>query len=301
MTRTEGSRLSLALALATVLFLTACGGGGAADDERTGVPALAVDDELRALLPDDVRDAGSLTIATEPSYPPASSFAADGRTIVGFEPDLGAALGQLLGVRVEFQAESFDTVLDGLAAGRYDAVMSAMTDTPERRESTDFVNYFRAGSAVVIQRGNPHGIHDLNGLCGKTVAVEAGTVHIDLLGRSQVHCAEQPIIVIESSSNDAALLELRTGRASAVLTDYPPAVFATTDERTQTFFQLASDVQYEPGLYGIAVARDRAALRDALAAALAHLVESGHYQRVLDTWDVASGAVSVVTVNGGAA
>jgi ABC-type amino acid transport substrate-binding protein len=71
--------------------------------------------------------------------------------------------------------------------------------------------------------------------------------------------------------------------------------------RPQTYFQLASDVQYEPGLYGIGVALDRPELRDALAAALARLIETGNYQRVLGTWDVASGAVSAVTVNGGAA
>jgi len=299
MTRTRRTRLSLALS--TLLFLAACGGGGTTSDEPAGPPALAVDDELRALLPDDVRAAGTLTIATEPSYPPASSFAADGRTIVGFEPDLAAALGELLGVEVEFRAEAFDTVLDGLVARHYDAVMSAMTDTPERRANADFVNYFRAGSAIVIQRGNPRGIHDLGGLCGETVAVEAGTVHVDLLARSQADCGDSPIAVIESASNDDALLELRTGRAAAVLTDYPPAVVATTDERTQAYFQLASDVQYEPGLYGIAVSRHRTELRDALTAALASLVESGHYQHVLDEWDVASGGVSVVTVNGGAA
>jgi polar amino acid transport system substrate-binding protein len=287
--------------LSTLLFLTACAGGSTSSDQPEGPPPLAVDEELRALLPDDVRAAGALTIATEPSYPPASSFAADGRTIVGFEPDLAAALGELLGVRVEFRAQAFDTVLDGLAASHYDAVMSAMTDTPERRANADFVNYFRAGSAVVIQRGNPRGIHDLGGLCGETVAVEAGTVHLDLLARSQADCGDFPIVVIESASNDDALLELRTGRAAAVLTDYPPAVVATTDERTQTYFQLASDVQYEPGLYGIAVPRHRTELRDALTAALASLVESGHYQHVLDDWDVASGGVSVVTVNGGAA
>jgi polar amino acid transport system substrate-binding protein len=296
MTRTRPTRLSLLLA--TVLFLAAC--GGTAGESPAGPPPLGVDEELRALLPDDVRTAGVLTIATEPSYPPASSFAADGRTIVGFEPDLAAALGELLGVRVEFQARAFDTVLDGLTEGRYDAVMSAMTDTVQRQERADFVNYFRAGSAIVIQRGNPHGIHDLDGLCGQVVAVEAGTVHLDLLERSQVHCGDEPIVVVTGSSNDDALLELRTGRAAAVLTDYPPAVFATTDDRTQTAFQLASDVQYEPGLYGIAVSRDRTGLRDALVGALTRLVESGHYQRVLDTWDVSSGAVSSVTVNGGA-
>jgi len=294
MTRTR--RIPLCLALVAALFLTACGGGAA--DTATGRPSLEVDDELRAMLPDDVRAAGVLTIATEPSYPPASSFGADGRTIVGFEPDLAAALGALLGLRVEFQARPFDSVLDGLTEDRYDAVMSAMTDTAERQERADFVNYFRAGSAVVIQRGNPHGIHDLEDLCGQVVAVEAGTVHVDLLTRSQVHCPDGHIEILTAASNDDALLELRTGRAAAVLSDYPPAVFATTDERTQTAFQLASDVQYEPGLYGIAVSPDRPALRDALAAALARLVDSGDYQQVLDTWDVASGAVETVTVNG---
>ena len=73
----------------------------------------------------------------------------------------------------------------------------------------------------------------------------------------------------------------------------------TTSERTQGDYQLVSDVQYEPGLYGMAVARDRTDVRDALAAAMGRLVESGAYQRVLDDWDVASGAVDEVTVNGG--
>jgi polar amino acid transport system substrate-binding protein len=57
-------------------------------------------------------------------------------------------------------------------------------------------------------------------------------------------------------------------------------------------------VQYEPGHYGIAVARDRTQLRDALAGALERLLESGDYEQVLNDWDVASGAVTEVTING---
>ncbi len=48
-----------------------------------------------------------------------------------------------------------------------------------------------------------------------------------------------------------------------------------------------------------AVARERTGLRDALAGALDHLVDSGAYAEVLETWEVSSGAVSEVTVNGG--
>ncbi len=285
-------------AVAAVLLLAACN-TSAAEAPPEG-PTIAVDQELRSLLPDDVREAGVLTVATDASYPPANSFAADGRTIVGFEPDLMAAMGDLLGLRTEFQRTDFDTMLDDLAAHRFGVVMSAMTDTVDRQAQADFVNYFRAGTSIVVQRGNPHGIHDLADLCGEIVAVEVGTVQIDLLERHQARCGDAPIEVSTFPTNDDALVELRTGRAAAVLNDYPPAVFITTNERTQGAFQLVSDVQYEPGLYGIAVAKDQPELRDALAAALSRLVDSGAYQELLETWDVASGAVSEVTVNGGA-
>jgi polar amino acid transport system substrate-binding protein len=288
----------LTAALAAALALAGCSTAAPAA-EPAAPPSLAVDPALRALLPDDVRSAGRLVVATDPSYPPASSYAADGRTIVGFEPDLGAALGELLGVEVEFRAATFDGLVADVRAHRFDAVMSAMTHTPERQRSVDFITYFEAGTSIVVQRGNPFGIHDLGGLCGRTVAVEEGTIQVDLLERSSAaHCTGAPIVVETFPTNDDALLELRTGRAAAVLNDYPPAVYVTSAESTRASYQLVSDVQYEPGRYGIAVAPDRPELRDALAAALAELVDGGRYAAVLAEWDVTSGAVEDVTVNG---
>ncbi|MGY1608830.1 MULTISPECIES: ABC transporter substrate-binding protein [unclassified Geodermatophilus] len=298
MTRTHRALIGTAV-LAVALVTAGCGtSGDPAAPASDAAPAVTVDERLHAALPEDVRDSGVLTVANDPSYPPASSFGPDGRTIVGFEPDLGAALGDLLGVEVQFEASSFDTLLDDLAADRFDLVMSAVTDTAEREQQADFVNYFRAGSSIVVARGNPHGIHDLAGLCGRSVAVEAGTVQVGLLERAQAACVGR-IDVHELPTNDDALLELRTGRADAVVADYPPAVFVTTDPRTQNSFQLVSDTQYEPGLYGIAVAPDRPELRDVVTQALQRLVDDGVYQQLLDRWEVGHGAVDAVTVNGG--
>ncbi|MGX5655386.1 ABC transporter substrate-binding protein [Geodermatophilus nigrescens] len=297
-TRTHTRRAVPGAVLAVAVLLTAgCDAGEEAAAAAGPTADVAVDEALHAALPDDVREAGVLTVANDPSYPPASSFGPDGRTIVGFEPDLGAALGDLLGVEVRFEASPFDGLLDELGAGRFDLVMSAVTDTAEREQQADFVNYFRAGSSIVVARGNPLGVHDLAGLCGRSVAVEAGTVQVGLLERAQASCALR-IDVHELPTNDDALLELRTGRADAVLADYPPAVFVTTDPRTQNSYQLVSDTQYEPGLYGIAVAPDRAELRDVVTEALQRLVDDGVYQALLDRWEVGHGAVAAVTVNG---
>jgi polar amino acid transport system substrate-binding protein len=217
--------------------------------------------------------------------------------VVGFEPDLATSLGELLGVRVRFVVTDFMDTLDDVQDGRTDVVISAMTDTAERERQADFVNYFSAGTAILVQRGNPHGIAGLDDLCGRVVAVERGTVQVGLLERSQRRCTDRPIEVRTHPTNDDALVQLRTGRSDAVLNDYPPAAWLTTQPTTQAHYQLASDTQYEPGLYGIAVAKDRARLREALEAALRRLVSSGEYTRILREWDVADGAVREVTVN----
>ena len=138
-----------------------------------------------------------------------------------------------------------------MAAGDIDLAMSAMTDTAARARKVDFVNYFSAGTAIVVQRGNPAGITDIRGLCGRVVAVEGGTTQVDLLARAQVNCPALPIIVRTYATNSDALVQLRTGRAVAVLNDLPPAVFLVNDPRTKSYYQLASTTQYEPGLYGV--------------------------------------------------
>ena len=291
---------TLALSAALVAGLTACG-GAPTPAPAAGPAKAAFDQELHERLPEAVRAAGALRVATDATYPPASAFAKDGRTIVGFEPDLGAALGRVLGVELEFVRTDFDKSLPALQGGEVDVVMSAMTDTEERRAQADFVDYFSAGTSIIVQRGNPQGVSSLRDLCGTTVAAENATVQVDMLRRLQRSCGDRPITVRQFPDNARALLELRTGRAAAVLNDYPPAVALTTDARTSADFQLASTVQYEPGFYGMAVRKTDTGLRDALQEALSRLVRSGEYGEVLKRWDVDSGAVSRVTVNGGAA
>jgi len=276
-------------------MLTAACGGSASTPSAEG-PHARFNQTLHDRLPASVRERGVLRVATDASYAPMSSFGPDGRTIIGMEPDLGAEIGRVLGVRVKFLQRAFPGILSDVADGRVDIAMSAMTDTPERAEVVDFVNYFSAGTAILVQRGNPAGVMDLADLCGRVVAVEEGTTQVDLLARAQGNCPE-PMTVKTYPTNSDALVRLRTGRAVAVLNDLPPAVFLVTDPSTKPHYQLASDTQYEPGLYGIAVSRDLPDLRDAIQGASEQLVRSGVYSDVLARWGAESGAVGRISIN----
>ena len=260
-------------------------------------PEARFDPVLHDLLPKSVLDRGVIRIGTDASYAPMSFFGQDGRTIVGMEPDLGAEIGRVLGVRVEFVNADFTKLLPQVANGHLDLAMSAMTDTAAREKQADFVNYFSAGTSIVVQRGNPAGVTGIRDLCGQVVAVERGTTQVDLLSRAQPNCPGEPIDVETYPTNSDALVQLRTGRAVAVLNDLPPAVFLVNDPRTESHYQLASTTTYEPGLYGIVVAKSQPGLRAAVRRACAKLLRNGVYADVLERWDVSDGAIDRVRIN----
>ena len=299
------SRWTAAVAVACgALLLGGCGGAPhAAGSAAAGTSAgLSVDPALADALPADVRASGRLRIVTEASYAPASSFGPDGRTIIGFEPDLAKALGAVLGLQVTVTNAGFDELPELVTSRKADLIMSAMTDTRQRERSLDFVNYFSAGTAILVQRGNPKGVTALGDLCGQPVAVQRGTVQVELVRHAQANCPAGTAILLRTfPTNDDALLQLRTGRVTAVLNDYPPAAALTTDPATGARFQLASTAQYEPGWYGIGVAKRRQQLRNAVQGALQKLLDTGRYRAVLRAWNVADGAVLKATINAGAA
>jgi polar amino acid transport system substrate-binding protein len=206
----------------------------------------------------------------------------------------------VLGVRVVFINADFDKLPTMLTQGKGDMIMSAMTDTAERQRVLDFVDYFSAGTSIVVQRGNPHGITDLESLCGQTVAVESGTVQATLLDQQQKRCGARPIRVMTEPTNDDAVLQVRLGKAAALPMDYPPADVLTTDPRTRPNYQLASTTQYEPGVYGVGFVKDERDLRDTVASALEQLMADGTYRRILDKWNVDAGSIRQIAINGGA-
>ena len=303
---THPHQVALALLLAVAAMLpAACGGSTPTGSTPTGSTPTGsatthqarLDPALHDLLPQSVKDRGALRVGTEASYAPIESYAPDGRTIIGMDPDLGVEMGRVLGIRIQLVATDFGELLANLGRGDLDLAMSAMTDTPERAKMADFVNYFSAGTAIVVQHGNPAGVTELNDLWGNVVAVENATTQVDLLARTQKNCGTRLIIVKAYPTNSDALLELRTGRAVAVLNDLPPAIFLVNDARTKSQYQLASTMQYEPGLYGIAVTKSQPGLRDAVEGALQELLRSRVYADVLARWNVQTGAVQQITVN----
>lgn len=289
---------------AAALLLAGCGAGdtaGTAGSTSTAsVPEQNENAALHDLLPEDVQKAGKVSIGTEALYPPFEFFAEDNKTIVGLDPDLAQALGQVLGIEVTMTHTAFDGLLTALDGGRFDLVIAAITDTKERQAQYDFVDYFTTGQAIVVKKGNPEGITSVEDLCGRNVSVLVASTQEKLLGEFNAdQCASDKIKVTALPNDRDALLQVRTGRVDASFTQDAVGRYNAKTIGGGNQFEVANSEPILPIPVGIVFAKDDTQLRDAFKAALEEIIANGTYDQILEKHDLVGGANKEATINGG--
>src|SRR5205807_3196970 len=125
---------------------------------------------LFAKLPSSIQSSKEIKAGSDIEYAPIEFFKEGTQQTQGVDFDLAQAMGAKLGVKITFIDDTdFAGIIGALQAGRFDIVMSAMNDTAERRaKGADFIDYFTAGTSIIVQKGNPKGIKTLADLCGQT-------------------------------------------------------------------------------------------------------------------------------------
>jgi len=249
------------------------------------------DDALAGQVDGKVSSDGKLVVGTDPTYAP-SEFKEGGK-IVGFDVDLGSAIGKKLGLTAEFQESKFDAILPALGS-RYEIGMSSFTDNPEREKVVDFVTYFNAGT----QWASKDSSFDPDNACGKKVAVQTGTVQdTDDLPARQKKCAGNAIQVQRYDAQDEATNSVVLGKADAVLADSP--VMAGAVKKVGGGLTLVGEV-YDAAPYGIAIPKSAGTTKEAILGAVKALISDGTYKLILEKWGVSAGAITEPVINGAA-
>lgn len=290
----------LGIGLATALVASACGSGSSSGGQITEKK----DASVAAAVPKSIAAKKTLTVATDPSYAPNEFVNVSNHQIEGMDVDLGTALGQAMGLKVKFVSAGFDSIIPGLAAGRYDFSMSSFTDTKERQGTVDFVTYFSAGTSFYEAAKNGPPISGLSSLCGVTVGVEKGTTQQDDAQAQSKKCTsagKKAVTVDIYPDQTGANLALSSGRVQVVMADSPVADYAV--KKSGGKFKLVGPT-YGTAPYGIAVPRPNgvapghAPLDKALLLAMKKVINDGTYDNILKKWGVQSGAIKTPVING---
>ncbi len=314
----QRSLLRTAMALVTVaviaMLMSACGSSSSSSAPSAATSAdgfvvdqVKVDSALNAMLPDAVKAAGTIRVATNIPYPPWEMYTEVGsQQPTGIDFDLSQALAAKLGVKASFDQTVFDSIIPALLAGKEDIVMASMFDNKERQAQLDFVDYATDGYGILVPTDNPGGITTVDDLAGKTIAVQSGTSQVGELKKLQAKFAAEskaPLEILQFPQDSDALLAVTSGKAVAQMDDQSVAAYTVKTFGDGQTFKLLDDPSvassFESAIIGIGVPKDNPQLRDALQKALQALIDDGTYQQILDKYGEATLSVDTAQINQG--
>jgi polar amino acid transport system substrate-binding protein len=281
---------AFALMAVSALVLSAC---SSSNTPRTA--AVTGDQALAKMVPTDISASGTLTFGSDGTYPPNESVAADGKTMVGMDIDLGTAVAAKLGLKAKFVNAPFDSIIPGIQSGKYEAGISSFTDNTDREKILDFVTYYSAGTSWAAKSGSTL---TPDTACGKNIAVQKGTVQVDDINARSKACVtagKAAIKVNQYQSQQDATATVVSGKNDAMLADSPVTGYAVKTSNGQL---VGIGTVYGTAPYGIGVPKGKGDFAKAIQGAITSMIADGSYKTILDKYGAAAGAVTVSVING---
>ncbi|CAA9396591.1 MAG: hypothetical protein AVDCRST_MAG22-922 [uncultured Rubrobacteraceae bacterium] len=258
--------------LATALVFCACLAAGCSAGNDESSPAEVVREETTSSALAD----GKIVVASNVAYPPFEF--APRRGPRGFDIDLMNEVADRTGLEVEYRNVQFDSLIRGLSSDLFDAVISGMTITDDRRQQVDFSDpYYNVDEALVVRSGSE--IESTGDLENEILGVQLGTMGQaeagDLLSAGDV---EEPVRTYRTIGK--AFTALEKEEVDGVIYDLPAA--QTEVERSNGTLELV-EVITTGSQYGIAFPKE-SPLIEPVNQALAEIKEDGTYEEIYEEW-----------------
>ena len=213
--------------------------------------------------------AETLRVGTEGAYPPFN-FLNDKNEVDGFERELGDELCKRAGLTCEWRTNDWDSLIPGLAGGRFDVIMAGMTITAEREKLIDFTqNYLPPAESVYVARNA-----DADLVQGP-IAVQSGTIQEGYVEASGAK-------LVQFATADETVAAVRNGDAVAVLSDHDyiaPIVQESNGELTI----VGDPVAIGDGI-GIGMRKADGALKEKLSTAIQSVKDDGSLNAMIRKW-----------------
>jgi polar amino acid transport system substrate-binding protein len=257
--------------------------------DETVQPALV------KLLPPRVAAAKTLTVAVAVGSPP-DDFRNDKGEIAGWEPDILRAVSQSLGLTLDLRPTTFDSLIPGLQAQRFDAAVGQMGVTEIREKVVDMLGTLKGNELFAALADTNITVKTLDDLCGVTVATTRGSREVEFARSNDAQCKAlgKPPIDILAFNDGASAADSMISKRSQLFWVGSTAVsyFVNQSHGKTKVVGSYTDLSY----LGIAMPKG-SDLAPALQAAVQHLIDDGTYQKIVTKWGLEDGAIKQAPLN----
>lgn len=206
--------------------------------------------------------------------------------ITGWEPELMQDVAAALGLKLEYEPTSFDSLIPGLKANRFDVAVGEMGITKARLKVVDFVSTILGNELFVVNKSSSIRVPNLRALCGRSVGTIRGSVEANLAQKQSKKCTaanKKPVELKVFRNSNQAGESLRAGRVQ---------IFWDGSTAASYFIKQSHGAVKKVGTYGepypwgIAMAKG-SGLQKPIQGAVQYLIDSGAYTAILKKWGLA--------------
>ena len=263
------------------------------------IDAIKADPALEKLLPTAYQHAGkTLTTGVNPDVAPVKFIDDDGK-IAGFIPDLVSAGAKKLGLKIDFQQTSFDALIPGMKAKRFDFILS-LADFPSRQKILTLVDYLNIGETVVAKPTATYNIKSLDDLCGLSASIPRGTATVQMaddLSQKCIAAGKKALSPTTYPDTNTTLLALGNDSANVAWIDSPVASYNAT--KFPARYKILYSQYIAPYGVGFGADDDGKQLAAAFQGAFLALQKEGVYAALMQKWGLsAADAVPTFPING---
>ena len=257
------------LAVAALLALAGCSNGQNQSNDSASSDATETAKTDSASTDDNV-----LRIATEGAYAPFNYTNADG-TLGGFDIEIANAICADMQVTCEIMAQDWDGIIPGLKAGKYDAIVAAMSVTPERAQQVAFTDpYFSNALVFLAKKDSSFDPSNSSDIDSHSIAAQRSTISSQWLEKAY---PKADIKLYDTLSN--AFLDLGSGRVDAMISDKLPAIEWLSSPSGSNYVLKGDEIDINDN-FAIAVRPNDEALQAKINTSLSNIKANGTYDKI---------------------
>lgn len=273
--KTMKKTLLLLLAILMLACAMAACGSTSDDPSNTDAPdASNVDTSWEY-----IQGNGKLIIGLDDTFAPMG-FRDESGELVGFDIDLAKAVGEVLGIQIEFQPISWNAKEMMLSSKRIDCVWNGMSATAERQEQMALTSQYLNNIIRVASLDASINVKSAAELASLKVGIQSDSAALEMVMANADYDSFKANIT-EYPTYDEAILDMQAGRVDVIIVDQVLADYKNTKMSTPMTF---SDFEFGDDFYAIGCRQGDKALAAKISEAIGTLIDNGKAAEISEKW-----------------
>ncbi|HHW46134.1 MAG TPA: amino acid ABC transporter substrate-binding protein [Clostridiales bacterium] len=226
-----------------------------------------------------IKSKGTLVVGLDDTFAPMGFRDSEGN-LVGFDIDLAKAVGEVLGINIQFQPIDWNAKEMELSSKRIDCIWNGMSATPERQQKLSLTKKYLNNRIVIMSFKDSVNIKSVDMLADVKIGTQADSAALETM---QNHAAYDSFKdnITEYNTYDEAIMDMQAGRIDCIVVDEVLGEYKNTKLEQKMHL---SDFNFGDDYYAIGCRKGETDLVEKLNDAIKTLIDNGKAADISNKW-----------------